>query len=131
MSWPGGVWSVNGCIFVVEPLLDEVETDSERTGSGEGLASDNSLRQDSLVVFTVSQLNTMLVVGGDTIDTGVLVVHTLLKNSLFSFLNTSEDQWFAIVVSVSSHTEKDLLWVGILLECVVQTEDGIWRSRVD
>jgi len=131
VSWPGGVWSVNGCIFVMIPLLDEVKTDSEGTSSGEGLASNNSLALNSLVVFTISQLNTMLVVGWDTVNTCVLVVHSVLKNSLFSCLNASKDQWLAIVVSVSSHTEKNFLWVGILLEGIVQTEDGIWRSGID
>lgn len=131
MSWPGWVRSVNSCIFVVEPLLDEVKTDSQRTSSGEGLARDNSLGLHCFMVCTISQLNAMLVVSGDTVDASVLVIHILLQNFLLGLLNTSQDQWFTVIVSVGSHTKEYLLWVSVLLESIVQTEDGIWRSGVD
>jgi len=66
--------------------------------------------------------------GVNTLDASVLVIHIGSEDSLFSDSNAREDVRLVVVVSVSSHSEEDLLRVGVLLERVVETEDRVSRG---
>ena len=56
------------------------------------------------------------------------MVHSSFEDSLFSLLDTAEDERFVIVVSVGTHTKEDFSGVGILLEGIIETKDWISGS---
>jgi len=56
------------------------------------------------------------------------VVHVTLKDNFLGASHTREDERFAIVISVSTHTEENLPWVGALLESVIEAEDRVGRG---
>jgi len=125
MNGPGRVWDKEIDVLVGVPLAEECETETERACSGDGLAAGDSVLSKSSAVSTVGELEALLDVGVDTLDRGVLVIHVAFEDELFSTLDAREDKRLAIVVSVGTHTEENLLGVRILLEGVVETEDGV------
>jgi len=107
------------------PVGEEGEAESERSSSGDGLGSSDSSFLEGRGVLSEGELLGLLNEGVNSLDSSVLVVHVEGEDSLFGDSNTREDVGLAGIVSVSSHTEEDLLIVGVLLEGVVETEDGV------
>lgn len=111
------------------PGLEELESETEGTSSRDGLGTSNSSILKGSVVLTIGKLESLGDVAVKSLNTSVLVIHILLKDDLFSTSNAREDVGLAFIVSVSSHTEKHLLGVSLLLESFVQTEDGVGGGR--
>ena len=59
------------------------------------------------------------------------MVHVALKDEFLSASHTREDERFAIVISVSTHSEENLFWVSALLESVIEAEDGVGRGCLE
>lgn len=63
--------------------------------------------------------------GINSLDSGVLVIHIVSENFLFSHADARENVRLVVVVTISTHTEENLLGVSVLLELVVESENGI------
>ena len=122
---PGGVGYKEIDVLVLVPLLKEGVTNSEGSSTRNGLSASDSVFLKGLAVSTVCELEAFLDVGVNTLDGSVLVIHVAFEDDLFSTLNAGKNEWLTIIISVSAHTEKDLLGVGILFECVVEAEDRV------
>lgn len=125
MDGPGGVGDKEIDILVGIPLAEEGESETEGSSSRDGLATSDSVLSKGLAVSTVSELEALLDIGVDTLDGGVLVIHVTLEDNFLSAPNAGKDERLAIIVSVGSHTEENLLGVSVLLEGVVESENGI------
>jgi hypothetical protein len=115
-------------VLVRVPVGEEGETKSERSSSGDGLGSSDSVLLEGDGVGSEGELLRSGDERVDTLDSSVLVVHIVGEDSLFSDSNARQDVRLVVVISVGSHTEEDLLGVRVLLEGVVETEDGVSGS---
>jgi len=131
MGRPGRVWSIDNWVFLWIPFLHEIKTNSKRTGTWKWLNGNNSVVFHSLAVSSISKLKTFLSIWWDSINTWVLMIHSSFHDDSLSLLNAIEDEWFALISSVGTHTKKTFPWIGILLESVIKTKDGVWRSIVN
>ena len=131
MSGPGRIGNVDLGRLVGVPLSEELETNPQRSSTGDGLARDDSIVLDDSAVGAIGKLGTLLSVARNTINTSVLVIHSLLKNCFLSLFDAIKDVRLAIVISVGTHTKENLSGVGVLLESIIETEDGISRSLID
>jgi len=122
---PGGVGYKEIDVLVLVPLLKEGVTNSKGSSTRDGLSASDSVLLEGLAVSTVSELEALLDVRVNTLDGCVLVIHVAFEDNLLSTLNAGKNEWLAIIISISTHTEKDLLGVGILLEGVVETENRV------
>jgi len=122
----GGNHDIN--VLVGVPVGEEGETESERSSSRDGLSSSDSSFLEGSGVLSESELLGLVDEGVNTLDSSVLVIHVVGENSLFGDSNAREDVRLASIVSVGSHTEEDLLLVRVLLEGVVETENGVSRG---
>jgi hypothetical protein len=125
MNGPGRVGDKEIDILVGVPLAEEGEAEAKGTSSRDGLRASDSVLSERTAVSTIGKLEALLDVGVDTLDGGVLVVHSALQDDLFGTLNARKDKRLAVIVSVGTHAQEDLLGVFILLESVVQAEDGV------
>lgn len=110
------------------PRGEELEAEAEGSRSRDRLSTGNSALLASTVVFTVSKSEALIDIRVNTLDASVLVVHVALKDNFLSASHTREDERFTIVISVSTHSEKNLPGVGALLESVIEAEDRVSRS---
>jgi len=125
VNGPGGVGDEHIDILVGVPLGEEGETESEGTSSRDGLSTGDSAFLASLGALAVSKGEALLDIGVNTLDGRVLVIHVTLEDDLLSASDAREDEGLASIISVGSHTEKNLLGVGILLERVVESENRV------
>ena len=125
---PGLVGDEEVDVLVWVPLREESETKAESSSSRDGLGSSDSVLLAGAAALTVGKGEALLDVGVDTLDGSVLVIHVALKDELFGAPDARENEWLAVIVSVGSHAQKDLLRAGLLLEGIVETEDGIRGS---
>jgi hypothetical protein len=119
----GGNHDIN--VLVGVPVGEEGKTESERSSSRDRLSSSNSVLLEGLRVLSESELLGLVDEGVNTLDSSVLVIHVVGEDSLLSDSNARQDVRLVVVVSVGSHTEEDLLLVGVLLELIVETENGV------
>jgi len=122
----GGNHDIN--VLVRVPVGEEGETESERSSSGDGLGSSNSVLLEGDGVGSEGELLRSGDERVNTLDSSVLVIHIVGEDSLFSDSNARQDVRLVVVISVGSHTEEDLLVVSVLLELVVETEDRVSGS---
>jgi len=122
----GGDHDIN--VLVRVPVGEEGETESERSSSGDGLGSSNSVLLKGDGVGSEGELLRSGDERVNTLDSSVLVIHIVGEDSLFSDSNARQDVRLVVVISVGSHTEEDLLVVSVLLELVVETEDRVSGS---
>ena len=115
-------------VLVRVPLGEESETKAESSSSRDGLGSSDSVLLAGAAVLAIGKSQALLDVGVDTLDGSVLVIHVALKDELFSAPHARENEWLTVIVSVGSHAQEDLLGAGLLLEGIVETEDGIRGS---
>jgi hypothetical protein len=112
-------------VLVGVPLLEEGEAESEGSSSGDGLGTSDTLLLVGLVVGAESELLRLVNKRVNALNTGVLVVHIVGEDALFGLADAREDVGLAVIVTVGAHAEEDLLWVVVLLEGVVEAEDGV------
>lgn len=115
-------------VLVRVPLREESETKAECTSARDGLGSSDSVLLAGAAVLTIGKSEALLDVGVNTLDGSVLVVHVALKDDLFGAPDARENEWLTVIVSVGSHAQEDLLGASLLLEGIVETEDGIRRG---
>jgi len=127
MEGPGGVRHVDINIFVGVPVAHKSETEAEGASSGNRLSAGNTVFLDGLGVTEGKDLR-LFDEAVDTLDARVFVIHLVGENSLFSELDALEDEGLALVVTVSTHAEENLLAVGVLLEGFVEAENGVGRG---
>ena len=66
---------------------------------------------------------------GESLLPGILLVEAVIINNFFFGLSDDwEYVWFAIVVSVSSHSQIDLEGIGVRPVSGTRDEDGVWRA---
>lgn len=57
------------------------------------------------MILTISKLNALLVVGENTIDTCILMVHRISQDLLLGLLHAIQNQRLVVVASVDAHAE--------------------------
>lgn len=87
-------------------------------GSGDSVLNESSRLTEGKLLGFVDE-------GVNSLDSGVLVIHIVSKNFLFSHADARENVRLVVVVTVSTHTEENLLGVSVFLELVVESEDRI------
>ena len=122
---PGLGGQQNVDVLVGVPLLEEGQTESEGSSAGDRLGTGDTLLLVGLVIGTESELLRLVHKRVNALNTGVLVVHIRFEDAVLSDAHTGEDIGFVVVVTVGAHSEENLLWVVVLLEGVVETEDGV------
>ena len=63
-------------------------------------------------------------------DTSVFMIHLLINNDLFCLSNAVKNVWFVVIISIHSHSKKNFLGIGVLLECLVKAKNGIGWGRL-
>ena len=129
MDGPCGGWHKEVDILVLIPVREESKSKTERSSSRDGLGSSNSVLLQRLGVWTESQQLGLCYIRVNTLDASILVVHIFLKNDLFSSSHAVQDEWLALVVTISTHAKKDFLWVRITLESFIKPKNWVcWSS---
>lgn len=108
--------------------LEEGTAYPEGAGAGDALSDDNAALVDGSAVGTVGEERGGLGEVGDTGDASVLLVEVLLDDLLLGLSDGGQHVGLALVITVGTDTEVDLLGVGILLEGLGDTENGIGRT---
>lgn len=111
--------------------LEEGTTYPEGTGAGNALGDDDALVVDGGAVGAVGEEGGGLGEVGDTSDASVLLVEVLLDDLLLGLSDGGQDVRLALVVTVGADTEVDLLGVGVLLEGLSDTENGVGGTLGD
>lgn len=111
---PGWVGEVDGLVSGVE-ALKERSTNSQSTSSRDGLGNGNGIRSKRLALLAVGKVGSSLGEGALTGDGGIFLVESVLEDTLLSLEDGGEDKWLALVVTVGTDTDVDLLGVGITL----------------
>lgn len=129
MVSPGGLTDVERCL---SEFLEEFTDNTEGTGSGEGLGTDNSATADIGMVPTKQDTSSSLVEICKTIDGGVFFIKREIGDDhLFGFAYNGEDKGLSVIVSVGSDTEVDLVGVLVVLEASGKTENGICGGHLN
>jgi len=118
----GGNHDIN--VFVRIPVGKEGHAETEGSSSGDRLGSSDSVLNEGLR-FTEGKLLGFVDEGVNTLDSGVLVIHIVSENFFFGHADARENVRLVVVVTVSTHSEENLLGVSVLLELVVESENGI------
>jgi len=108
--------------------LEESTAYPEGAGAGNALGDDNAVLVDGGAVGAVCEEGSGLGEVGDTGDAGVLLVEVLLDDLLLGLSDGGKDVRLSLVVTVGADTKVDLLGVGVLLEGLSDTENGIGGS---
>lgn len=95
------------------------------------MARNNSVILNDIAISTISKFSALVSVGGNTIDTSILVIHCLCEDGFFGLFDTVKNVWLAIVISVGTHTKEDFSGVSVLLEGIIEPKDGVSRSLID
>jgi hypothetical protein len=116
-------------LFAREELGEESGTDTESTGTRDGLSDGDAVQGGA--VGAVGQLS-----GGgrelrNTSDAGVLLVQLGLDDLLLSLTNGREHVGLASIVTVGTDTQVDLLVELVGLEGFSNTKNGIRRTLGD
>lgn len=112
-------------------LVEELGSDSQSTGTGDGLGDGNSVLEDGGGVGAVSELGSSLGEGGDSGDGGVLLVEGLVHHLLLGLSDGGKNEGLSAVISVGANTEVDLLLKGVLLERLGDSENGVGGTLGD
>ena len=131
VSGPCGIRRVNSDILFVIPLLDELESNSQGSSSRKRLTTDNSIGLNGFVILAISKLNALLVVGQNTIDASVLMIHRIGQDLLLGLLHAIQNQRLVVVAPVDSHTQQLLLRALVSLEGIIEAQNGIRRGSLD
>ena len=122
---PGGVGDVH--TLVALHVLQEVSQKTQRTGSRKSLAHGDSVLLYHGGLNSVDKLGSQSVEVGQTLNGRILVI-ALSGNTSLSLGNARENHGLAVVVTVSTHTQRNLAGILISLELLVQSKNGIWGS---
>ena len=127
MVAPGWVADIEGSWAV---LGEELSDDSEGTSAREGLhGGDASVTNEWAVPAEEDALGSLAELS-ETIDGKVLLVEAGISNdSLLCLSDDWEDVGLAIVVTVSTDTKVDLLWVLISLVASRKGQDWVGRGH--
>lgn len=115
--------------LVLVETLEEDGTKVIGTGTGDGLDGSNTLFGDSWGVGAEDKLGSGTGKLGETSDGKVLVVNGLVGDEVgLSLLDGWKNIGLAVVVTVGTDTEVDLLVVGVGLVGSGQLEDAVVRK---
>ena len=129
MVTPGGVADVESGGL---ELLEELTDDAESTSSGEGLDRGDSGVTNEGTVPSEEDSSSSLVESLISINWRVFLVERFVGDDhLLGFPDNWENVWFAIVVSVSSDTQVNSVWVLIVLVTCGQVQNRISRGLSD
>ena len=125
MDGPGGVGDKEVDVLVGVPLREESETEAKGTSSRNRLGTGDPVFLTCAAILTIGESEALLDVRIDTTDGSILVVHVVLEDNFLGALYARQDEGLTVVISIGSHAKEDLLGIGVLLEGIVETEDGI------
>ena len=122
---PSGIRNVNTLITL--HVLQEISNQTQRTSSGQSLAHSNTIFLNSRTIGSIDELSSKTVEIRKTLNRRILVI-TLSSNTSLSLSNAGENHGLSVVITVSTHSERDLTRILISLELFIQSKNGIWRS---
>lgn len=109
--------------------LEEDGTQMVGTGTGDSLNRSNTLLGDGWRVGAEDELGGGASELGKTSDVEVFVIDGLVCDQVgLGFFDGREDVWLAVVITVCTNTEVDLLVVGVGLVGSGQLEDTALRK---
>ena len=121
---PGGVRDVNALVSL--HVSQEISNQTERTSSRKSLAHSHSVLLDGRAVGAIDKLSSQSVEIRKTLNRRVFVV-ALAGNASLS-LSDAGNHGLAVVVTVSTHSQRNLARILIGLEHLVQSKNSIWGS---
>ena len=122
---PGGVRDVNALVSL--HVSQEISNQTERTSSRKSLAHSHSILLDGRAVGAIDKLSSQSVEIRKTLNRRVFVV-ALAGNASLSLSDAGENHGLAVVVTVSTHSQRNLARILIGLEHLVQSKNSIWGS---
>ena len=120
---PSGVGDVNALVSL--HVLQEVSNQTEGTSSRKSLADSNSVLLDGRAVSAIDKLRSQSVEIRKTLNGRIFVV-ALSGDASLSLRNARKDHGLSVVVTVSTHSQRNLARILIGLEHLVQSENSIW-----
>ena len=125
MNGPGGVGDEHIDVLVRVPFLEELETETERSSSGDGLSSSDAAFLESLRIGAISQFEALLDVGVNAGNGSVLVIGARIKQLLLGASHALKNVGLALIVAIGTHSKEHLLGVGVHLEGFIEAEDRV------
>ena len=95
---PAGGWDVDLLSVGIESL-EERSSNAESTGSRDGLGNSDAALLDGSGVGAIGKFSSGLCESGNTGDSGILLVETVVHELRFGCSNGREDIWLALVVT--------------------------------
>lgn len=105
MVGPAGSGKVDLLRVRVE-ALQESTSDSQGTGTGNGLSDDKTVLLDDGGVAAIGQFRSSLGEGRNTSDTSVFFVETRRNDLVFGSTNRGQNIWLALVITYSFRLQK-------------------------
>ncbi|KAF1748076.1 hypothetical protein GCK72_024543 [Caenorhabditis remanei] len=142
---PGWSWLIDD--FALGVLGQEFRSNSESTGSRDTLGGENSLVVDNLRVLSKGELsrelgelwetcrekkiNQIIIFSLLTNNTSILLVEIGSNHLTLGFLDRWENEWLSLIVTISSDSKIDLLWVRIRLVSLSDSKNRIRWAHLD
>mmetsp|Transcript_42075 Transcript_42075/g.64506 ORF Transcript_42075/g.64506 Transcript_42075/m.64506 type:complete len:364 (-) Transcript_42075:16-1107(-) len=117
--------------LVGEEFMHEIEEKADRSSSRDSLAGGISVIADNAASLSEGKGGALLLIRSLTVNGGVLVVHFLIQDDLSGLVYGRKDQRLAFVGPVGSHTKELFVGVGVLLEGLVKSKDGVGGGSLD
>lgn len=105
MVGPAGSGKVDLLSVRVE-ALQESTSDSQGTGTGNGLSDNKTVLLDDGGVAAIGQLRSSLCKGRNTSDTSIFFVETRRNDLVFGSANRGQNIWLALVITYSFRKQK-------------------------
>ena len=105
-------------------------SDCKRSCSWNSLDSDIKTILNDGAVVSKGKVCSSLRKLRNTTDRQVFLVHSGLKYPLLCFSDWRKNIGFAIIISVCSNTQRDLLGIRVLFEGFCYSKNGIWRTHL-
>jgi hypothetical protein len=105
MVGPAGSGKVDLLSVRVE-ALQESTSDSQGTGTGNGLSDDKTVLLDDGGVAAIGELRSSLCKGRNTSDTSIFFVETRRNDLVFGSANRGQNIWLALVITYSFRIQK-------------------------
>ena len=128
MVRPGGVRDVYALVALNVP--QEIANQTKRTCSRKSLAHSNSVLLNSGTVRSIHKLGSKSIEIGEALNGRVLMI-TLSSDASLSLCNTRKNHRLSIVITVGTHSKRNLTRILVSLKHLVQTKNSIWRSLSD
>jgi len=123
MVTPCWVWNVD---WTWSMLDEEFTNNSKSTCSWESLASSNSSWSNIWVVETKENSSSSLIESLITIDWKIFLIESMVICDFhFSVSDNWENEWLTIWWSISSNTEVNFIWVGVVFVSGWESENSI------